>query len=146
MTLTSNAKATIAYSLALTILMAYDIASFQANAEVWGPAIGGLPVLGPLLVSLSITLVGLVLPIFVYVKGVAVLRVWKGNRSGYTLVLVLAIVAILLNLAFGIGLVGGGLVVEAGICLFNIILGALAGQAAYRGLSVSAPEPAGATA
>ena len=139
MTLSSNAKATIAYSLALTILMAYDIASFQANVEVWGPAVGALPVLGGLLVNLSTALVGLILPIFVLFAGVGVLRIWEGNRSGFTIALVLAIVAILLNLAFGIGLVGGGLVIEAGICLFNIVLGVLAARAASRGLGESAP-------
>ena len=146
MTLTSNAKATIAYSLALTVLMAYDVASFQANAEVWGPAVGGLPVLGPLLVNLNTALVGLILPIFVLLEGLGVLWIWEGKRSGFTLALVLAIVAILLNLAFGIGLLGGGLVIESGICLINIILGALAARSASRGLGESAPAPAGAPA
>ena len=133
MELTNDSKGTIAYSLALTILMAYDIASFQANADVWGPAVGGLALLGPLLINLSTTLVGVILPLFVLLEGVAVLWVWQGNRSGFTLALVLGIVAILLNLAFGIGLVGGGLVIEAGICLVNIILGALAARHAIRG-------------
>lgn len=146
MTLTSNAKATIAYTLALTILMAYDVASFQANGLVWGPAVGGLPVLGPLLVNLSTTLVGLILPIFVLFAGISVLWIWEGNRSGYTVALILAIVAILLNLAFGIGLVSGGLVLEAGICLVNIVLGLLAARAASRGLGEAAPAAAGAPA
>ena len=138
MALSNNAKATIAYSFGLAVLMAYDFASFQANGAAWGPAVGALPVVGSLLIQINDLSVGVILPAFVLLEAAAVLWVWQGNSSGYTLALVLAVVAIVLNAIFGIGLATGGFVLAAGICVFNIILGALAANAAYQGQS----EPA----
>ncbi|MFQ5946752.1 MAG: hypothetical protein ACE5NC_10970 [Anaerolineae bacterium] len=138
MALSDNAKATIAYSGALAVVMAYDFASVQANAAAWGPAIEALPALGPLLIQMNDLSAFVILPVFVLLIGLAVLWVWQGNSTGYTLALVLAVIAIVLNVIFGIGLATGGFVLAAGICAVNIVLGALAANAAYQGQS----EPA----
>ncbi len=126
MELTANAKSAVAFAVALAVLMAYDIASFQANVATWGPAAGSLA-------DLSDLIVGLVLPLFLVLEGAAIAGVWRGLRWGFILALVLGIAAVVVNLAFGITFLVNDEIVAAGICLFVIIGGALAAWYALKG-------------
>ena len=126
MELTANAKSAVAFAVALAVLMAYHVASFQANSATWGPAAGRLA-------DLTDLIVGLVLPLFLVLEGAAIAGIWQGLRWGFILAVVLGIAAVVLNLAFGISFLVNGEIVAAGTGLFAIIGGALAAWYALKG-------------
>ena len=126
MDLTANAKSAIAFAITVAVLMAYDVASFQANSETWGPAAG-------MLEDLSDLIVGLVNPLFLVLSGAAVAGMWQGLRWGFILAMILGAAAVVVNLAFGISFAVNEEFVAAGICVFVIIGGALALWFALKG-------------
>ena len=87
----------------------------------------------PILDQLNPLTIGVISPLFAILEGVAIAWMWEGIRKGFTLAIALAIVAVLLSLGYALASFSAGQLLPLGTtALSNIIIGAVAGVAAWR--------------
>jgi hypothetical protein len=129
MELTSNAKGTIAFSVAMVVLASYcSNSAICMNSAIWEPALG---ILGPIAQFNG----SLLLPLSTLIVGAAILRIWNGARAGFNLALLLGIATAVLYAPFGLAYIGVGSIAAALICFSVVSAGLLTASYAYKAQS-----------